>query len=261
MTRWKASGIHLSLSILILGTIAALLVWRWYPPGLFHMADADKLLVLIGGVDVVLGPLLTLIVYKQGKKSLRFDLTVIALMQLAALGYGLNTVWQSRPVYLVAVVDRFQLVFANEIEERDRQLAIAYRKLPLLGPETVAAVLPQDSTARQQVMFSALEGRDVHLKPAYFAPYSMGADDLLEAAMPARELSTRLPREQSAALQQAIDATGRGADTLVAVPVSSRRGNATMLLDAGNGQVVGPVAIDPWPAFNARSRTGQPAKM
>ncbi|HEV8692756.1 MAG TPA: hypothetical protein VGQ93_01000, partial [Lysobacter sp.] len=97
MTRWKASAIHLYLSILVLCTIAAILVWRWYPPGLFHMAQADKLLMLIGGVDVVLGPLLTLIVYKQGKKSLKFDLTVIALMQVGALAFGLHTAWQSRP--------------------------------------------------------------------------------------------------------------------------------------------------------------------
>ena len=50
MTRWKASAIHLTLSVLVLCTIAAVLVWRWYPPGLFHMANADKLLLIIAGV-------------------------------------------------------------------------------------------------------------------------------------------------------------------------------------------------------------------
>jgi hypothetical protein len=259
MTRWKASAIHLSLSILILGVIATVLVWRWYPPGLFEMADADKLLVLIGGVDIVLGPLLTLIVYKQGKKSLKFDLSVIALMQVAALTYGLHTVWASRPVYLVAVVDRFQLVFANEIEEKDQKLAEAYRDMPMLGAETVTAVIPQDSRGREQLIFSAVGGTDVHLMPAYYAPYSMGARKLLDSAMPVDAFASGLSEGEAMELKQAAAGTGRGNDQLVVVPVSSLRGNVTMLLDARDGDPVRPVAVDPWPVFNAKGRTSPKA--
>ncbi|HEV7490359.1 MAG TPA: hypothetical protein VGO25_06105, partial [Rhodanobacteraceae bacterium] len=80
MTRWKASAVHLSISICVgLGAVA-LIFGVWYPPPYSHAVGADQLVVLLLGVDVVLGPLLTLVVFKSGKKSLRFDLSVIALL-------------------------------------------------------------------------------------------------------------------------------------------------------------------------------------
>lgn len=41
-------------------------------------------MLLIMGADIVLGPLLTLVVYKAGKKSLRFDLACIVTLQAGA---------------------------------------------------------------------------------------------------------------------------------------------------------------------------------
>lgn len=253
MTRWKASAIHLALSVLVLATIATVLVWRWYPPGLFGMANADKLLLIIAGVDIVMGPLLTLVVYKPGKKTLKFDLTIIALLQMAAMGYGLNTVWQSRPVYLVAVNDHFRLVFANEIDSRD--LADApppYRSLPWLSVPVVAAVPPADPKMRADLLFLTLDtGKDIHQMPARYAPYRTAATELLARAMPAAELAAQLPPEAGNSLTRAIGKTGLPAERLRAVPIASVRGDATMLLDARDGATLGPVAVDPWPAFNA----------
>ncbi len=76
MSRWKAAGIHLSISILIGLVVGALLFGVWYPPPFFHAAGADMLVLLLVGVDVVLGPLLTLIVFKSGKRGLKFDLAL-----------------------------------------------------------------------------------------------------------------------------------------------------------------------------------------
>jgi hypothetical protein len=244
MTRWKASAIHLSLSILVLCLIGAVLVWRWYPPGLFHMANADRLLLIIAGVDVVMGPLLTLVVYKHGKKSLKFDLSVIALMQMTAMAYGLHTVWQSRPVYLVAVVDHFNLVFANEIEEPDRLRGGPYAHLPSLGPETVAVLPPSYPSGIQEMLRSAEAGKAIHLTPAYYTPYSRFAEKLSKVGLPVQRLLERLSVQDRTALAKAIDGHHRQATELVAVPISSSRGHALMLLDASNGKIVGPAAVD-----------------
>src|SRR4029078_12975478 len=110
MSRWKAAGIHLSISLLIGLIVGALLFGVWYPPPYFHAAGADQLVLLLVSVDIVLGPLLTLVVFKSGKWGLKFDLTLIAVMQTIALVYGLSVVLRSRPVFLVAAVDRFVLV-------------------------------------------------------------------------------------------------------------------------------------------------------
>ena len=243
MTRWKASAIHLAISILFLSTLAALLVWRWYPPGLFHMAQADKLLVLIGGVDVVLGPLLTLIVYKQGKKSLRFDLTVIALMQLGALCYGLHAAWQSRPVYMVGAVDRFNLMFANEIARDELPRAAAeYRRLPVFGPRLVGIVVPTDPVERDKALMEALAGKDLPANPAKYQPYSSIAAALVATAIPATRLLSDVPATERKVLQAAIARSGKTPAQLFAVPIESSRGEAVMLV-LRDGTPVRPVAI------------------
>lgn len=109
MTRWKASAIHFAISFVVLASLFTIILFRWYPPALFGMAKAGPLLAVLAGVDLVLGPLLTLIIYRPGKKGLKFDLVVIAILQVAALAFGLHTVWQSRPAYIVATTDRFHL--------------------------------------------------------------------------------------------------------------------------------------------------------
>jgi len=60
-------------------------------------------LVLI--VDVCLGPLLTLAVFDPKKKELKRDLSIILLIQLSALFYGIYTVSVARPAYIVFAVD------------------------------------------------------------------------------------------------------------------------------------------------------------
>ncbi|WP_457095440.1 TfpX/TfpZ family type IV pilin accessory protein [Lysobacter sp. P5_B9] len=256
MTRWKASAIHLTLSVLVLCTIAAVLVWRWYPPGLFHMANADKLLLIIAGVDVVMGPLLTLIVYKQGKKRLKFDLTMIALLQLGAMGYGLHTVWQSRPVYMVAVIDRFTLVFANELEPEDLRAAEdRFRTLPWLNVETVAAVLPTDPTENHGFLVrSSQTGKDIDLLPKYYTPYAAVARGMLGHSAPAREFAAQLSGEEAKAFSSALQSTGLDPARVRVAPISSSRGDASMLLDARDGRPLKPVDVDPWPVLSALKR-------
>ncbi|GAB3378723.1 TfpX/TfpZ family type IV pilin accessory protein [Lysobacter fragariae] len=256
MSRWKASFIHLALSVLVISTIAAILVWRWYPPGLFHMAKADRLLIIMGSVDVVIGPLLTLIVFKQGKRHLKLDLALIAFVQVAALVYGLQTLWHSRPVYLVSMKNRFELIFANQIDPIDlRDAAPEYRRLPWLTVKTVAAMPPANAKERAHMLFSALAGKDIDVMPKYYAPYANVAPDLLRNSLAVTDLLQSLPKESARGVTRAVAATGQPAGRIRAVPIISSRGFATMLVDARDGGVIRPVAADPTDALERRAQT------
>ncbi len=82
------------------------------------------------------------------------DLTVIALLQLSALAYGVWTVAEGRPAWLVFAVDRFELVRVLDIDERKLEQAdLAYRQPSLLGPQWVAASNPADSDQRNGVLY------------------------------------------------------------------------------------------------------------
>ena len=83
--RFKACSIHLLLSLLV---ALAALIWvfnAWYPAPLHDALAVTYIFLLLIVVDMILGPILTLIVYKPGKTTLVFDLMVIAALQLCAL--------------------------------------------------------------------------------------------------------------------------------------------------------------------------------
>ena len=127
LNRWQAAGSHLALSAIIGATVLAAMIFVWYPPPYFEAAGGNDLVLLMLGVDVALGPLLTLAVFnpRKGMGKLRFDLAVIAFFQLAALAYGVHVMFIARPSYLVFAVDRFDLVMANTLPDAGAREGVA----------------------------------------------------------------------------------------------------------------------------------------
>lgn len=247
MSRWKASFIHLLISALIVGSVAAYIMYFWYPPALMHMAKADRLLMLIGGVDLVVGPLLTLIVYKAGKKHLKLDLAIIALLQVCFLAYGLYTTWSSRPVFLVAVPDRFELVFANEItaEKLSQAKFEKYKTLSINKPILVGAQMPGNKKEVEAIMFSAVSGHgDIQTFPKYFVEYSQ-ASKALAARGISLEAGINLSKKDANTLQSAAQSYGYQPNEVRYLPLASSRGYAVMLIKADTAELVGPVNADP----------------
>lgn len=248
MSRWKAAAIHLSISVTIGLVVGALLFLVWYPPPFFHAAGADELVLLLVGVDIVMGPLLTLILFKSGKKGLKFDLVMIALLQSTALVYGLSVVLVSRPVFLVAEVDRFVLVAANQLDPADLAKANKpeFRSLSWTGPRMVAAVPPPHGKQRSDILLSSLAGKDIDRLPQYYTDYANAAAQLLKRAKPLDAIPLRDDADR-ATLAQATQKTGLAADALVWLPITARQANLVMLMERDSGKPVGAVAVNPWP--------------
>lgn len=246
MTRWKASFIHLIMSILVIGAVAAYIIYFWYPLPLMHMSQADKLLLMVGGIDLIVGPLLTLLVYKQGKKTLRMDLTVIAVVQAAFLSLGLYTMYQSRPVFLVATSTGLDMVFANEIDSTRLSKAKIerFKTLSFTKPLLVGAKMPTDIEEKNNIVTSALSGAgDIQTMPEYYVEYQELIPDILASSAPL-QLSKTVSEESLAVMQEAAKNYGYQPSELRYVHLGSVRGYAIMLLDAKTGQIVGPVNLD-----------------
>lgn len=111
----RAAGIHLLASI-ILAIICLFCVYEiWYPEPLFKITAVGGIFVLMLAVDLILGPLLTFLVFKRHKKTLKTDMLIIVLIQMIALAYGMYSMYQGRPMFVAYVVDRFELVRANQV--------------------------------------------------------------------------------------------------------------------------------------------------
>lgn len=225
MTRWKASGTHLLLSLLVIGGIAITAFLLWYPWGLHRISGVDRILLIMLGIDVTAGPLLTLVVYRPGKRSLKFDLATIAVLQLAFLGYGLHTLWQARPVFLVGIDGQFTLVTANEIDPATLSDARPeWRRLSWTGPRLVGARMPADPDARRQVMEEFMAGGPgLERTPRHYIDFAEVAPKLIGHSSP-------LPHGDLS--ENAINANGASPGGVRWVPVVSRRGEGRMLIDA-----------------------------
>lgn len=223
-SRLRAAGIHLLLSALA-GLLAAGLVFGlWYPGAYREMAGGRGLFLLITSVDVVLGPLLTLVAFnlKKPRSELRRDLAIIAVLQLSALVYGLHTTYAARPVALVYEVDRFRVV--ADVDVRKPELAGAaegLRSLSVTGPRVIGARLVTDGNERNEALFLGLEGWDVGQRPTFWEPYDRSRPRALERSRPVSLLLEHQTGRKSE-LQEAIAAAGLDPATARFLPVMAR---------------------------------------
>lgn len=254
MSRWNAAARHLLLTALVGGALLGLALWLWYPAALVQATGAARIAALAALVVLLSGPLLTLLVFRAGKAGMRFDLVVIALVQAGLLGYGLYTLAQGRPVFVVGAVDRFEVVRANELTDADlAQAPEAFRSPGWTGPRWVAVQLPEDPKAREQAVFESLSGRDLHLRPRYYVPVAQAMTDLRARALPVANL---LPHLQANDRSRLLDAL-RGGDpsAIRALPVVAGAESVLVLLAVG--EAPGPlVRVDPWAAQDAAEKSG-----
>jgi hypothetical protein len=244
MSRWKASAIHLLLSAAIAGSVILFMLEVWYPWPLFEAAGGSHLVLVLVAVDVTLGPLITLIIFKAGKKGLKFDLTVIAVVQLAALAYGIHTLYLARPVYLAFTVDRFDVVTAKDLDPADlEKVTHAQFKRPPLGrPQYVAAVLPSDPEEKLQILNTSLQGKDLQMYPQYYAPYEQEALNALKRAAALDVLAKRDAQQ----VERYLESSGRSAQSLKFLPLRAPRKDGAVVLDATSGKPLDILLIDPW---------------
>jgi hypothetical protein len=219
----------------------------WYPRQYFTAMGGDTLILILIGVDVVVGPLITLIIFDPKKKGLRFDLTVIAAMQLAALAYGGSVMFEARPVYNVFVVDRFEVIAANAVDAESRAKAGAeFRSLPLTGPRIIAARQPDDAKRQADIVLSAMNGGpDLANLPELYVPYEQFRQDAAKSARPLADLAKRQPQDADA-IRAFVAASGRAEDALGFLPMKARNKDMAVIVDRASGEVAGILPIHPW---------------
>jgi hypothetical protein len=248
LSRWKAAGLHLLISLVVATLVGSLIYFVWYPAPYFEVAGGNTLMLLIMSVDVVIGPFLTLAVFKSGKKGLRFDLIVIAALQISAFCYGLFVITAARPVFIVAEVDRFVLVAANDLNDNDLHQAShqEFATRSWTGPRLVGVVPPTEGKEGLEAVMSALAGKDVDKYPKYYVPYAQVSDALLARSRPLADIMKK--SAQHAETVQRFLAGRGGADASVyrALPLHGRLANFTMVISAKTGQPLTALALDPW---------------
>lgn len=240
----KALLIHLSISasIALISIAIVYLVWNPYP--FYKATGITRIFLLMLAIDITLGPLLTLIIYKKGKKTLKFDLIVIAILQLSALVYGIYHMYEGRTTWIVYNVDRFDLVRANEIDTRHLDKAKPnYQKPGWLKPQYAAAVMPSNQIEQKnQILFDEIgNGIAPSQRPELYQPLEVAYADIVKRALSLSQLDEyNLPSEVKAILSKYPQA-----DSFV--PLKANAVDMTVLIDKkSGGKVVAIVDLRPW---------------
>ncbi len=243
---FQASGWHLLYSVCVALLAAGLVLGLWYPFPYRDLSGGRELFLLVVIVDVVCGPLLTLVVFNPDKNrsELWRDLGLIALLQLGALGYGLHTVWQARPLFLVQEIDRFKVIAGPQLDNAAvAALPVALQPRWWKGPQTVAIREPKDAAERNKVLFESVQGgRDYGERAEFYLPYEgEAALKSLRRAQPLAVFLQKQPTQKDAARQLA---TEKGADMAqwLYLPVIARK-DWVAVLDK-QGQIQGFVPGD-----------------
>jgi hypothetical protein len=235
--RLTAFGVHLLCSALVLTLVLGGLYLGWYHwPG-WYLADVTHVIVVMLGVDVVLGPLMTLIIANERKprRELARDITLIAVVQLTALGYGTASLWQGRPLYYAFSVNCLQVVQAFDIDAgaarsaRERHLPLAPHWYSL--PRWIWAPFPQDKAQAEHIFQSLMKGGyDIVGLPQYYKPWALGAPDLRTQLRKVSDIRFFSPPEKKL-LQERMRSAGLSTGQANGIALTGRGSSLLAVMD------------------------------
>lgn len=239
--RATAAALHLIFSLVIAAIVAVVIFALWFPGDYRPLAGGGKLFWIIVSVDVIMGPLLTFVVFNPAKqrKELMRDLAIIALMQLGALGYGLSTLFAARPVALVFEVDRFRVITAADVLESELPHApLEYRALPLTGPWLLGARAPKNGNEKLEAIDFSLQGVDVGQRPSYWQAYAESRAQALERSRSVTALLAQYTAERSD-IERRLKVLGLTASSARFLPTTSARDTGWITFLGPDGEVAG----------------------
>lgn len=167
--RWQAFLVHLGISLIIFIALLAIIILLWYPGVFIHMGAWQGIQIVIA-VDLVLGPLLTLIVFNPTKKSLPIDLSIIAIIQLSCLGYGVWAIEQQRPLVQAILDDELRIIPKAQYTSQGISLEFL-KNIPGSIPKMVILNLPNDhASVVGEVIAGLVTNNPLHLQTSKYIP-------------------------------------------------------------------------------------------
>lgn len=233
---------HLLISFLFAFLILLWVFFVWYSQPLAKAVGVIQIFLMMIAIDVILGPTLSFLVYKEAKKTLKFDLAAIILIQILALGYGLYSIAQGRPAWLVYNVDRFELVRNNEIIEANIQITQPQFRYPSwFNPQFAAVKVPKNKEERSKSMFEEIfSGISSAQRPELYI-------DLIQVkSLMQHKVQNLKELEKFNSKQDVENILKKYPEANAWVPLKANAVDMVVLMDKNSAQVVKIVDLRPW---------------
>jgi len=240
--RFYAFLTHLILSGLVAVFTVIMVFFVWYPEPLDKATGVTEIFLILLAVDIVIGPMMTFVVYQRGKPGLKLDLSIIATLQIVALIYGMSTVFAGRPVFIVFNQDRFDIVRLVDIDTASAKKAELTgnetAKVSWFRPRWIGAVAPADRKRSEEILISALDGgADWPQLPELYVPLEQVKQQMLKRAKP---LSALRKLDKNNALLEIQD------DHVKWLPLRGKTKDMSVLINSDTTEIIKVVDINPW---------------
>ncbi|QIZ62799.1 type IV pilin accessory protein [Acinetobacter indicus] len=233
---------HLSVSFLIGVIIVGIIFLVWYPAPFATAVGVTQIFLMLLIIDVIVGPLLGLLVYKEAKKTLKFDLTIILIIQFSALVYGFYSLEQGRPAWIVWHGDRFELVRKNDIIlENIDQVQLEFQNVSWFGPQ-FTAVKPAVSADEQKedIFKEVLGGISLAQQPERYVELNQVKKQIQQRALPLKEL------EQYNSQAEIENKIVKYSEANAWLPLKANAVDMVVLINKEAAEVIKIVDLRPW---------------
>jgi len=244
LSRFQAFAIHLLISSAVLGSFLAFVFLVWYPHPFFILEGLVQIVWVLVGVDIVLGPALTLVVFKTGKPGLKRDLSIIVAIQIMGFIYGANTFYQERPYFAVFYdSDYFEVIPASTMKDISRiDPDLNHSKFG--GPIIVFVEAPTAISELQTILEEMKKGApSIHLRPEYYKPLKGHINKIFILSQNLDELQN-IPANNVAISQFKSEYGERIAD-FVYFPITGSLTSRLLVIDSRTESVVDYININP----------------
>jgi len=248
MTRSQLFQIRFAATAGLLLLAFLMVRFLWFPSGYFALSGVTKLFLILVAVNFVVGPVLSTILFKPGKWGLKFDLVVVACVELVILTWGLAEIHERRPAFAVFAVDRFEAVSRSEVDLS--QLANSGLDAATgFAPQLIYAELPTDVDVMNQLIDDTvfLGKKDIDRRPEFWKPYATGMRFLKAAVLPLSDFLS-LQDQRAGVIQRWLDRNDAQAVDYAYLPIQAWSADGVIILHADIGYPVAVLAIDPWGA-------------
>jgi len=183
----EAFIIQLLISLIIIVVLYFVIKIYIYPGKLFNIDGGKQGLAIIALVDFVLGPLLTLIVYKKGKAGLFFDLSLMSVFRLCCLALGMSLLINERPLAVVLSYDGFHVVGKSSLEMYGKKHTM-FDKWPGSTPKNLYVGLPAERKERLALQLSQLVGGPLYVRDNLLKTFDNDDFNPFDYGMEGREI-------------------------------------------------------------------------
>lgn len=233
---------HLLISFLVALLVVGLIFFIWYPFPLAKAVGVTHIFLMMLIIDVIVGPVLGLLVYKEGKKTLKFDLGVIITIQIVALCYGIYSIEQGRPAWLVFHADRFELVRKNDIildhidQAQQKFQHVSWTKLQLVAIKSAKDVQQHNN----DMFIEVLGGISLAQQPERYVELTQAKASIKQRAQPLALLNDfNDPKVVKMMLAQYHQATAF-------LPLKANAVDMVVLVNKETASIIKIVDLRPW---------------